>query len=182
MITMEDESAEEILIDDHKHTLYHLDRYIWQRRERTENRKNNSQDFFIDLLCDFLISQDDEMEDVDNTTRRMMVDNRKLRDDIRLIGHRLIELDKKITPAEKESTPRAEQFAKARCQALARYFWNINPNYTTKELSEHHDINNPCVTGGVHYTKRTIYDWIAEVDPRMPDNKVGRPRKAKKAQ
>ena len=38
MSKIEDES-EEILIDNNKLTLYHLERYLWQRMERSRRRK-----------------------------------------------------------------------------------------------------------------------------------------------
>lgn len=179
MSNIEDES-EEILIDDNKLTLYHLERYLWQRMERSKNGKQNSLDWFLGLLSEFVISQDAEMKDADTATRRIMLDNRKLRDDIRMLGHRLIELDKKITPVEKEPMPRPEQFAKERCQAVARYLWQMHPTMTIAEVAEHEAVFNLGITKGKHYKPETVRKWVAEVDPRPAEKKIGRPPKAKK--
>lgn len=80
-----------------------------------------------------------------------------------------------VAPAGKEPRLRNEAVAKERCQAAALLLWKQNPNYTTTQLSTHPDVRNEDVTGGDSYQPRTIYDWIAEVDPRPREGKVGRP-------
>jgi hypothetical protein len=80
-----------------------------------------------------------------------------------------------VAPAGKEPRLRNEAVAKERCQAAALLLWKQNPAYTTTELSTHPDVRNEDVTGGKSYQPRTIYDWIAEVDPRPRKGKVGRP-------
>lgn len=83
-------------------------------------------------------------------------------------------------PARKEPSLRQEQIVRERCQTVARLLWKQNPAYTTAELSEHPDIFNLDVTGGKRYQPRTVYDWIAEVDPRAQKEKIGRPAKRRK--
>jgi hypothetical protein len=82
------------------------------------------------------------------------------------------------TSQKKEHTPRAEQFTKAKCQAIAKLLWKQNPSYTITELCAHPDICDQDITGANRYGgERTVYDWIAEVDPRPKENKRGRPSK-----
>ena len=83
--------------------------------------------------------------------------------------------EKPVASAGKTSALRNERVAKERCQAAALLLWKQNPTYTTTELSTHPDVRNEDVTGGDSYQPRTIYDWIAEVDPRPREGKVGRP-------
>jgi hypothetical protein len=180
MSAVEDSSEEEILIESNKQILFHLERYLWQRRERIENRAKSYQDLYIDLLCDFVISQESELSELDVGTKHIIADNKKIRDEIRVLNRSLLMLDKKIAPIEKENTPRAEQFTRARVQALAKYLWSMNPEMTITEIAEHEAIFNLKITGAKGYTLDTIKKWVAAVDPRAPEKKRGRPRKAKK--
>lgn len=177
MIVLEDESEEEILVDDNKQILFHLERYLWQRRERTENHTKNSQDFFIDLLCDFVISQDAELSELDVGTKRIIADNEKIREELWTLNRNLHTLNKKIIPVEKESMPRAEQFAKERVQAVAKYLWSLYPDMTQPEMAAHEAIFNLGITKSKNYKPETVRKWVAEVDPRPPEKKKGRPRK-----
>lgn len=179
MSKVEDNAAEAVLIDSEKQTLFHLERYLSQRRDRIENRKENYEDHFIRLMCDFIVSQDAEMDDLDVGTRKIIADNQKIQADIRLLNRGLYALGKQMAP-KKEKTPRKEQLAKARVQAVARYIWGMHPNMSQPEMAEHKAIFNLEITGAKGYTPETIRKWVAEVDPRAPEKKRGRPPKAKK--
>ena len=76
---------------------------------------------------------------------------------------------------KKEPSLRHEQIVKERCQAIAKLLWKQNPDYTTTELCTHADIRNEDITDGIRFQPRTIYDWLAAVDPRAQEDKVGRP-------
>jgi hypothetical protein len=78
-------------------------------------------------------------------------------------------------PVRKEPSLRHEQIVKERCQAVAKLLWRQNPDYTTTELCTHADIRNEDITDGIRFQPRTIYDWLAAVDPRAQKDKVGRP-------
>lgn len=164
--------AEEILIDADNITLERVERYFTQRRERMERGKNSTQDWFLDMFCQMMQSLDDE-----NTDKAPQPDD--VQQALRLITNRLDALDRKI-PTPKESTPRTEQFAKERCQAMAKYIWKLYPEMTQVEMARHEAVFNLSITGGKGYTVDTVKDWIAEVDPRPAEKKRGRPRKAKK--
>ena len=103
----------------------------------------------------------------------------KVEYDIEHLRKQLDALTETLTSSKKQPAPRASQLAKMRCQVMAKYLWGKNPEYTTREIAEHPDLNNHAITGGAHYATRTLYDWVAEVDPRNADCKVGRPRKRK---
>jgi hypothetical protein len=177
MSKIADGSEEEILIDSDKQTLYHLERYLEQRKQRTKNGRANPQDFFIKLMCDFLISHDNEIYDVDDNTKRIIADNQKLHDNILLLDYKIREINKKLTPVAKEPIPRAMQFAKERCQAMAKYLWDLHPDMNQADMVAHKSIFNLNITGGKNYKIETIKKWVAEVDPRAAEKKIGRPRK-----
>lgn len=164
--------AEEILIDADSMTLERVERYFAQRRERMERGKSSTQDWFLDMFCQLLKSQDEE--DVETTSQP---------DDVwqalRLITSRLDALDRKM-PSPKEHTPRTMQLAKARCQAVAKYLWQLHPDMNREEMAQHDAIFNLSITDGKRYTPKTIKKWIADVDPRPAEKKRGRPRKTKK--
>lgn len=177
---MAEEQATATLIDENKRTLYHLERYFWQRRERIEWGKKNDQDWFLDLLCDFITSQDDELSETDDNTKKIIRANRKIHDDIQRISRKMQELENKIAPQKKEPMPRTMQMAKERCQALAKYLWNQHPDMTQEDMARHEAIYNLTITDGKRYEIETVKEWVAKVDPRPAEKKRGRPRKAKK--
>jgi hypothetical protein len=53
---------------------------------------------------------------------------------------------------------------------------------TIAEVAAHEAVFNLGITKSKHYKAETVRKWVADVDPRKPENKVGRPRKAKKIQ
>jgi hypothetical protein len=166
------EEADGILIDKEKRTLYYLERYFSGRRERIESGQKDDQDWFLDLLCDFINTQDDE-----DAERSPQPDD--VQQALRLISNRLDAIDRKM-PKPKETMPRAMQFAKARCQAMAKYLWHTHPDMTREEMARHEAVYNLSITEGKRYEIETVKKWIAKVDPRPPEKKRGRPRKAKK--
>lgn len=164
--------VEEILIDSDNITLERLDRYFTQRRERKEHGKKNAQDHFFEMFCQIMQSIDDE-------NAELAPPSDDVQQALRLITNRLDALDRKIPPP-KESTPRTEQFAKERCQTMAKYIWKLHPDMTQVEMARHEAVFNLSITGGKGYTVDTVKNWIADVDPRPAEKKRGRPRKAKK--
>jgi len=166
--------AEEILIDADNMTLERVERYFVQRRERADHGKPSTQDWFLDMFCQLLNSQDDE-------EAQRAASTADVRQALRLITSRLDALDNKIpAPTKKESMPRAMQMAKERCQAVAKYLWQLQPNMNQMEMAQHEAIYNLSITDGKRYEIDTIKGWIADVDPRPAEKKRGRPRKAKK--
>lgn len=163
--------AEEILIDADNMTLERLDRYFFQRREREAQGKKSSQDWFLEMLTKIMRSLDEEEKE------GVSYPSDDLQQTLRLVIDKLDQLDKKIVP--KEHTPRAEQFAKVRVQAMATYLWGISPNMSQPEMASHEAVFNLAITGGKRYRLETVIKWVAEVDPRAPEKKRGRPRKAK---
>lgn len=164
--------AEEILVDAENITLERLERYFAQRRERTEQGNKSTQDWFLEMFCQLMQSLDDE-----DAERSPQPDD--VKEALRLISNRLDALDRKM-PKPKEAMPRAMQFAKARCQAMAKYLWHLHPNMTREEMARHEAVYNLSITEGKRYEIETVKKWIAKVDPRPPEKKRGRPRKAKK--
>jgi hypothetical protein len=161
---------EEILIDAEHITLERLERYFTQRRERAEQGKKSLQDSFLEMLFQLMQSMDDEHADG-------MSSQDDVRQELRIISNRLDALERKM-PKPKEPTPRAMQFAKVRCQAMAKYLWQVHPEMTQVEMAQHDAIYNLSITDGKRYEIDTIKSWIADVDPRLPEKKRGRPRKA----
>lgn len=70
---------------------------------------------------------------------------------------------------------RQSQIDKERCQAIALTLWDINPKYTIAALVKHPSIQR--YGNGRQYRPDTLHLWLAEVDPRDPEKKIGRPRK-----
>jgi hypothetical protein len=164
--------VEEILVDAENITLERLERYFAQRRERKEQGNKSTQDWFLEMFCQLMQSLDDE--DAERSPQPEDVQQA-----LRLISNRLDALDRKM-PKPKEAMPRAMQFAKERCQTMAKYLWHKHPEMTQVEMAQHEAIYNLSITDGKRYEIDTIKDWIAEVDPRPAEKKRGRPRKAKK--
>jgi hypothetical protein len=164
--------AEEILIDADNITLERLDRYFAQRLERKEHGKKSTQDHFLEMFCKLMQSMDDE-----DAEKAPQPDD--VQQALRLISNRLDTLDRKI-PKPKEAMPRAMQFAKERCQTMAKYLWHKHPDMTQDEMARHEAIYNLSITDGKRYEIETVRKWIAKVDPRPAEKKRGRPRKAKK--
>jgi hypothetical protein len=154
---------EALLIDSENMTLERLERYVWERRERMDQGKKNSDDFFLELLAEHMVEGGvlNAEEALQEITRRLAAVEQKL-------------------PPPKESAPRVEQLAKARVQAIAKYLWSLHPDMTRPEMATHEAIFNLKITGAKGYTPDTIKKWIAEVDPRPPEKKRGRPRKKRK--
>lgn len=167
---------EEILLDGDTMTLDRIDRYLNQRRERAKQGKKSTQDFMLELLSDLMQSEANE----DEPFTPNLHSSYELRDALNLINARLEQLDKKIVPSKKEPMPRAMQLAKARCQAVAKFLWQMHPDMTQEDMAGHKDIYDLSITKGKNYTPETIKKWIAEVDPRPEKKKRGRPSKAKK--
>lgn len=160
-------------------TLEQIDHYLSQRRNRTEKSKNTTQDFVFGLIAELIVSQENEAVELDPYKGIKVNQPEGLKQELKLIAARLDDLDKRIAPP-KEKMPRTEQLAKERVQAIAKYLWNLHPNMTQPEMAAHKAIFNLKITGATGYTPDTIKKWVAAVDPRSPEKKRGRPRKAKK--
>lgn len=168
----------EMLIEAEKISLEQIDRYLAQRRERAEKGIKTPQDWLFGLISDLIVSQENEAVELDPINGIKVSPPEAVKQELKLITHRLDQLDKRIAP--KEHMPRKEQFAKQRVQAIAKYLWSLHPNMSQPDMAAHEAIFNLKITGAKGYTPDTIIKWIAEVDPRAPEKKRGRPRKAKK--
>ncbi len=51
---------------------------------------------------------------------------------------------------------------------------------TQPEMAAHEAIFNLGITKSKNYKPETVRKWVAEVDPRPPEKKKGRPRKKPK--
>jgi len=171
--------AEQILLDAEKITLEQIERYLWERRERSEQGKKNSQDFLFELIADLMNSNDNESFSLDGAGVALGHQPDDMQKALRLITDRLDQIDRKISPP-KEKAPRTEQFAKERCQTVARYLWQMHPEMTIVEVAEHEAVFNLGITKSMHYRHETVRKWVADVDPRPAEKKIGRPRKAMK--
>lgn len=69
----------------------------------------------------------------------------------------------------KEVQPRPNQLARERCLAIAAILWELNPHYQIKEIIEHEWIEK--YSNALTFGKRTIHDWIKDLDPRPPEEK-----------
>lgn len=78
-------------------------------------------------------------------------------------------------PEEKEMPLRQSQLDKARCQALAQMLWEENPTCTIADMIKDKRILK--FGNGSQYIEKTLHDWLKEVDPRLPENRIGRPKK-----
>jgi hypothetical protein len=161
-------------------TLEQIDHYLFQRRTRAEKKQSTTQDFVFGLIAELIVSQENEAVELDPYKGIKVNQPEGLKQELKLIAARLDDLDKRITSPSKEKMPRAEQIAKERVQAIAKYLWNLYPDMTQPEMAAHEAIFNLKITGAKGYTFDTIKKWVAEVDPRAPEKKRGRPRKVKK--
>lgn len=169
---------EEILLDANTITLEKVDLYLRQRIERAEKNEKTYQDFLFEMIAELILSQDDDAPTVSQTNDFQNEQSADVWQALRLITSRLEQIDKKM-PQTKEKAPRTEQLAKERCKAVARYLWKLNPDMTIIDVAAHEAVYNLGITDGQHYLPETVRKWVAEVDPRKPENKVGRPRKQK---
>lgn len=72
--------------------------------------------------------------------------------------------------------PKNEAEDKAVCRAIAKVYWDIDPNIHPAHLAECKAIKK--IGNGDQYTDdATIKDWIADLDPLKKERKTGRPRK-----
>ena len=169
----------ELLANADNITLEQIDHYLFQRRTRAEKKQSTTQDFLLGLIAELIVSQENEALEIDPYKGIQVKQPEGLKQELKLIAARLDDLDKRIAPP-KEKTPRAEQIARERVQAIAKYLWNLHPDMTQPEMAAHEAIFNLKITGAKGYTFDTIKKWVAEVDPRAPEKKRGRPPKAKK--
>lgn len=176
---VDDDNEVELLSNTDSITLEQIDRYLAQRRERVGKKKSTTQDFVLGLIAELIVSQENEAVEFDPYEGIKVNQPEGLKQELKLIAARLDDLDKRIAPS-KEKMPRAEQIAKERVQAIAKYLWNLHPDMTQPEMAAHEAIFNLKITGAKGYTFDTIKKWVAEVDPRAPEKKRGRPRKAAK--
>ena len=74
--------------------------------------------------------------------------------------------------------PKNEAEDKAVCRAIAKVYWDIDPNIHPAHMSESRAIKK--LGNGDQYTDdATIKDWIADLDPMRKERKTGRPRDIK---
>lgn len=64
---------------------------------------------------------------------------------------------------------------KAKIQAIAQTLWEINPEMTIVDISNHKATQ--IYGNGKHYANGRLREFISEVDPREKAAKTGRPRK-----
>jgi hypothetical protein len=84
--------------------------------------------------------------------------------------------DREKNNSDNEEKVRQSQLDKAACQALARHLWNENPNVSIIDLIRHSSIQK--YGNASQYNEKTIRKWLSEVDPRPPEQKTGRPKRA----
>lgn len=78
----------------------------------------------------------------------------------------------------KEVTPRRSQLIRERCRTIAAILWAQNPKLRIKDVVEHGWIQTHGEAGTYDY--RTIHGWVADLDPRPPEEKKT-PFKAKES-
>lgn len=76
---------------------------------------------------------------------------------------------------QKPKKLRSDQADKLLVQAIAGALWAENPDFTITALTKHKGIRQ--LGNGAQYEPKTLHNWIAEVDPRDPQQKKGRPKK-----
>lgn len=75
-----------------------------------------------------------------------------------------------------ENRSKDELVDKLACQAIARVYWEIDPNIHPAHLANSKAIK--LYGNGKFYTdENTVKNWIGEVDPRKTQRKTGRPEK-----
>ncbi|MGH9433894.1 MAG: hypothetical protein ACRD3T_20390, partial [Terriglobia bacterium] len=77
---------------------------------------------------------------------------------------------------QSQTPPRRVQLDKVAYQAIARTLWDQNAEFTIQALIEHPAIRQ--YRNGTQYTEKTLRKWLSEVDPRLPEDKIGRPSKS----
>lgn len=83
-------------------------------------------------------------------------------------------------PAEPATKPtinnrrKDETIDRLTCQAIARTYWDIDPQIHPAHLAKAKAIL--LYGNGKHYAEDTIKGWIAEIDPLKDQRKTGRPR------
>lgn len=164
---------EEILIDASNMTLARMERYLWQRKERLENNQKSPQDGVLEFLAEMIRFQQNEEDWLEGKAQP----SDDIHASIAAMHQKLETIEASLKP-KKERAPRQDQLAKARCQAVAKYLWQANPEMTIADVASHEAVYNLSITNGKRYEARTVRDWVAEVDPRAPEKKIGRPRKA----
>lgn len=90
-------------------------------------------------------------------------------------------LEGELGPTEKDAIAlkkalRINQLAKIKCQAIASTLWHLNPSWTIEQIIKHHAILE-FGDGKDYVDKKTLREWVKEVDPRSPESKIGRPKK-----
>jgi hypothetical protein len=71
--------------------------------------------------------------------------------------------------------PKNESEDKAVCRAIAKVYWDIDPNIHPKHMSTCGAIRK-LGNGDKYLDDATIKDWIADLDPLQKERKTGRPR------
>lgn len=69
----------------------------------------------------------------------------------------------------KEVTPRKNQLVRERCRTIAAILWAQNPNYQIKQVIDHEWMEH--FSEAMTYGKRTIREWIKDLDPRPAEEK-----------
>lgn len=69
-----------------------------------------------------------------------------------------------------------KQKARILCRHAAKYLWSKNPDRTIVDISADSLLQDYC-DGRSFPGKDTIRNWIKDLDPRDPENRIGRPRK-----
>jgi len=70
--------------------------------------------------------------------------------------------------------PKNEIEDKAVCRALAKAYWDIDPNIHPAHMADSRAIK--IYANGNQYDISTIKEWIADIDPLIKERKTGRPR------
>jgi hypothetical protein len=73
-----------------------------------------------------------------------------------------------------EDRLRNEELDRLVCQAIARVYWDIDPNIHPAHMGMAKAIKL-YGNGKLYKDQNTIKSWIAEVDPRKGERKTGRP-------
>ena len=61
------------------------------------------------------------------------------------------------------------------CQAIARELWLEHPDWIQADLLKHHRIKSYAT----QWKPKTVLGWLSKVDPRLKEQRSGRPKKTR---